>query len=135
MARLPQPGGDDNQWGDILNEYLRQSHTAAGTLGSGTVGTGQLQDDAVTEDKLSSDVRVKLNAPGPQGPQGEQGPPGPTGSAGNGNVRFYDGGAWQSRGSSPFPVTFDAGLHDPVPPPTDWLPGDHIISLNPPVVP
>ncbi len=54
-------------------------------------------------------------------------------ASGAGNFRFYDGGAWQSRGSSPFPVTFDAGLYDPVPQPTDWLPGDHIISLNPPV--
>ena len=51
------------------------------------------------------------------------------------NVRFYNGSAWQSRGNSSFPVTFDAGLYDPVPQPTDWLPGDHIISLNSPVAP
>ena len=54
---------------------------------------------------------------------------------GSGNVRFYTGSAWQPRGSSPYPVTFDAGLYDPVPQPTDWLPGDHIIGLNPPVAP
>lgn len=54
--------------------------------------------------------------------------------AGN-NVRFYTGSAWQPRGTSPYPVTFDAGLTDPVSQPTDWLPGDHIISLNPPVAP
>ncbi len=57
------------------------------------------------------------------------------GVAGSSNMRFYTGSAWQARGSSPFPVTFDAGLTDPVPQPTDWLPGDHIISLNPPVAP
>lgn len=51
------------------------------------------------------------------------------------NVRFYSSGTWQARGTSPFPVTFDAGLTDPVPQPTDWLPGDHIISLNPPTAP
>lgn len=51
------------------------------------------------------------------------------------NIRFYTGSAWQPRGTSPYPVTFDAGLTDPVSQPTDWLPGDHIISLNPPVAP
>ncbi len=56
-------------------------------------------------------------------------------ATGSGNVRFYTGSAWQPRGASPYPVTFDAGLTDPVSQPTDWLPGDHIISLNPPVAP
>lgn len=32
MARLPQPGGDQGSWGDILNDYLSQSHNADGTL-------------------------------------------------------------------------------------------------------
>jgi hypothetical protein len=32
MARLPVPGSDDNTWGDILNDYLLQSHTADGSL-------------------------------------------------------------------------------------------------------
>ena len=31
MARLPQPGGDNHKWGDILNEYLRQEHNTDGT--------------------------------------------------------------------------------------------------------
>lgn len=31
MARLPQPGGDDNQWGDILNDFLKVEHNADGT--------------------------------------------------------------------------------------------------------
>lgn len=26
MARLPQPGSDSGRWGEILNEYLSQSH-------------------------------------------------------------------------------------------------------------
>lgn len=55
--------------------------------------------------------------------------------AGGGNTRYYTGGAWQARGASPFPVIYDAGQIDPVPQPTDWLPGDHIISLNPPIAP
>lgn len=32
MARLPVPGSDDNQWGEILNDYLAVSHNADGTL-------------------------------------------------------------------------------------------------------
>lgn len=32
MARLPQPGGDEGAWGDILNEFLAQAHNADGTL-------------------------------------------------------------------------------------------------------
>lgn len=32
MARLPTPGSDDGNWGDILNEYLEQAHKDDGTL-------------------------------------------------------------------------------------------------------
>jgi len=32
MARLPQPGGDNGNWGQILNDYLTQSHNGDGTL-------------------------------------------------------------------------------------------------------
>lgn len=32
MARLPIPGADQGQWGDILNEYLSASHSADGAL-------------------------------------------------------------------------------------------------------
>jgi hypothetical protein len=31
MARLPTPGGDDGNWGTILNEYLNTEHKADGT--------------------------------------------------------------------------------------------------------
>jgi hypothetical protein len=31
-TRLPIPGGDDGNWGDILNAYLRVSHNSDGTL-------------------------------------------------------------------------------------------------------
>lgn len=31
MARLPQPGGDDGTWGDILNQFLITQHNADGT--------------------------------------------------------------------------------------------------------
>ena len=32
MARLPQPGSDDNVWGAILNDYLSVEHAGDGTL-------------------------------------------------------------------------------------------------------
>lgn len=32
MARLPQPGGDQGDWGTILNEFLEVSHEADGSL-------------------------------------------------------------------------------------------------------
>lgn len=51
MARLPQPGGDNNTWGDILNNYLAQSHTADGSLKSGSVGNAQL--DASTQQAVA----------------------------------------------------------------------------------
>lgn len=41
-ARLPTPGGDDGDWGDILNAYLEVSHASDGTLNPGVVGSTQL---------------------------------------------------------------------------------------------
>lgn len=32
MVRLPQPGGDANVWGEVLNEYLSVEHASDGTL-------------------------------------------------------------------------------------------------------
>lgn len=37
MARLPQPGGDNGQWGGILNDFLLQAHNSDGTLKSSAV--------------------------------------------------------------------------------------------------
>ena len=31
MARLPIPGGDDGNWGEILNNFLRIEHNSDGT--------------------------------------------------------------------------------------------------------
>ena len=39
MPRLPMPGGDDDEWGDILNEFLEVEHNPDGTLkNGGTLG-------------------------------------------------------------------------------------------------
>lgn len=41
MARLPVPGADDSTWGDILNNFLLQSHNADGSLNTGAIqGSG-----------------------------------------------------------------------------------------------
>lgn len=54
MPRLPVPGGDENSWGDVLNEYLGQSHNADGTLKANTVGVSQLQDGGVSSAKIAA---------------------------------------------------------------------------------
>jgi hypothetical protein len=43
MARLPQPGGDDGTWGDLLNEFLNVEHNADGTLKRGSTIDGAQQ--------------------------------------------------------------------------------------------
>lgn len=53
MARLPQPGGDNGHWGDILNDYLSQSHNSDGTLADDSVGGAQLKPNAVTSGALA----------------------------------------------------------------------------------
>lgn len=37
MARLPKPGGDNGNWGNILNDYLSQAHTSTGAIKPGAV--------------------------------------------------------------------------------------------------
>jgi len=37
MTRLPSPGGDDNTWGNILNDFLNQAHNSDGSLKASSV--------------------------------------------------------------------------------------------------
>ena len=39
MSRLPTPGGDSDEWGEILNAFLRESHSNDGTLKTASVNT------------------------------------------------------------------------------------------------
>jgi hypothetical protein len=39
VSRLPTPGGDDNQWGAVLNDFLLIEHNSDGTLKIRTDGT------------------------------------------------------------------------------------------------
>jgi len=52
MPRLPQPGKDNGQWGDILNDFLSQSHDVTGNLKTDTVGAPQLKPQSVTASAL-----------------------------------------------------------------------------------
>lgn len=92
MARLPKVGGDDGSWGQILNDFLAQSHNDDGSLrvdtvgapqlqpnsikvaaigdgqvtqsklADGSVGASQIADGAVDEDHLTAELRERLNA-------------------------------------------------------------------------
>jgi hypothetical protein len=55
MARLPHPGGDKGNWGDVLNEYLSQSLDTGGTLKADTVGNAQVSASAaIAQSKIAN---------------------------------------------------------------------------------
>ena len=60
MARLPVPNGDNQTWGRVLNDFLRQSHEENGFLKQNSVGTNNIRNDAISENKLSPELRAKL---------------------------------------------------------------------------
>ena len=56
MARLPVPGGDNNSWGDVLNEFLRVGHNEDGTLkGSGSLA-GKADDNSVVHNSGNENI-------------------------------------------------------------------------------
>ena len=80
MTRLPIPGSDSGNWGQILNDYLSQAHRSDGSL----------KDNVITTNNLSQDLRDKVTtvagqqgATGPQGPAGANGQDGATGATGS----------------------------------------------------
>ena len=79
MPRLPQPGGDEGNWGTILNDYLSAAHNADGTLKTTSISESQL--DTTVQAKLNS-VAGSPGATGATGPQGAQGTSGPQGATG-----------------------------------------------------
>lgn len=52
MARLPQPGGDQGTWGNILNEFLATVHNTDGTLKGGVVSEAAL--DTALQGKVNA---------------------------------------------------------------------------------
>lgn len=46
MVRLPTPGADANSWGNILNQFLLESHNADGSLKTGVIRANRLDQMA-----------------------------------------------------------------------------------------
>lgn len=80
MARLPVPGADAGQWGQILNEYLAEAHNSDGSLKDNVVDSNSIANGSVAETNLAPAVVSKLNTIG--GQQGATGPAGPIGATG-----------------------------------------------------
>ena len=60
MARLPTVGGDDGNWGTVLNQFLEVSHNADGTLANNAVSDDQvssLSQSKITD--LTTDLAAK----------------------------------------------------------------------------
>lgn len=60
MTRLPNPGGDQNKWGDILNSYLLVSHTEDGTIKPNAVTQSHIRNNSITTSKLSTDLQQQI---------------------------------------------------------------------------
>lgn len=54
MARLPQPGGDTNVWGEVLNDFLAVEHNTNGTLKKAADITQATQDAAAAQSAANS---------------------------------------------------------------------------------
>lgn len=53
MARLPNPGGDEGTWGNVLNQYLLSSHNTDGSLKT-TAVSDSISDSSITHAKLAA---------------------------------------------------------------------------------
>lgn len=65
MTRLPTPGKDSGTWGDVLNDFLRVSHNADGTLrpvAKQMVGLGYVDNTPDTDKPISAAVQAALDA-------------------------------------------------------------------------
>ena len=86
MPRLPHPGKDQGQWGQILNDYLSQVHKPDGTLKDNSVTASIIAPNTITTANLSQDLKDKVDAvagqQGATGPIGATGPQGPSGTPG-----------------------------------------------------
>jgi len=54
VARLPQLGGDEGTWGQVLNDFLLETHNNDGTLKPDVVTASNLAPNAVDNTALSS---------------------------------------------------------------------------------
>lgn len=77
MSRLPTPGGDNDNWGTLLNDYLQQSLASDGTLVTtstnsytGTTNTNLANSSRPGLVQLAGDLTVPVTAPKVVGLQG-----------------------------------------------------------------
>ena len=61
MARLPIPGSDDGQWGEILNEYLSQALKSDGTIKDDVVTANAIAPNAVTSSAIAGNAVTAVN--------------------------------------------------------------------------
>ncbi len=54
MSRLPQPGGDRGNWGDVLNDFLLVTHNSNGTLKDASIEAIKLQNSIISPAKLAT---------------------------------------------------------------------------------
>jgi len=54
MARLPISGSDDGQWGNLLNDFLLQSHKTDGTLKDNVLSAANIPNSTVSAAKLQA---------------------------------------------------------------------------------
>ena len=57
MSRLPQVGGDIDEWGDILNDFLLQSHTASGDIKNNILSFDQIAGVNIVS-PVNSDILI-----------------------------------------------------------------------------
>jgi hypothetical protein len=76
-ARLPTPGGDNNNWGTVLNDYLQHSIASDGTLitsatnsYTGTTNTNLANSSQPGLVQLAGDLTTPVTAPKVVGLQG-----------------------------------------------------------------
>lgn len=79
MARLPIPGGDQGNWGQILNDYLSAAHNTDGTLKPNIIATTNLTQELQNKVDI---IAGQQGATGPIGPTGAIGPSGAVGVTG-----------------------------------------------------
>jgi hypothetical protein len=60
MARLPTPGQDQGQWGQILNDYLSVSHASDGSLKDTSIIGAKLANDTIPAGKLTPTTQTSL---------------------------------------------------------------------------
>lgn len=114
MARLPIPGSDDGEWGEILNEYLSQTHASDGSIKPGVVSMASLAPAVQTQ------ITSAAGATGPSGPTGPAGPSGPSGAAGPAGASGSTGATGPQGPSGPVGsagiVILETNDPDPAPP-------------------